>query len=358
MTARVRVELRDRSYSIFVGDEACRRSLEVVAAERPDRIVVIADEGALSSHASYWADSPVAGSVDVRSVPGGESVKTWEGAGELAREILATGFERRDWIVGFGGGATTDLAGFVAAVLLRGVRWAAFPTTLLAQVDAAIGGKTGVNAAEGKNLLGAFHQPSVVACDPRFLLTLPPREFRCGLAEVVKTAWIGDRELFEAIEADPPVDPAHPSIPSIVERCARVKADIVSQDERESGSRETLNFGHTIGHAIETESGGAYLHGEAVALGLVAAVYLSVETGRCHASLLDRLVSVLDRLGLPTRAPVLDADAILERTRWDKKRRAGTVRYQLTEGLGFISVARDLPEGAPRAAVEFLSREV
>jgi 3-dehydroquinate synthase len=356
LTARVRVELRDRSYSVFVGEDSASSVLEIVRADRPSRVVVLADESALAAHESFWKDGPVANRLDVLRLPAGERAKTWAIAGEYANRVLAGGFERGDWIIGFGGGATTDVAGFVASVLLRGVSWAAVPTTLLAQVDASVGGKTGVNAPTGKNLLGAFHQPSAVACSPTFLRTLPTREFRSGLAEVVKTAWIGDPELFEALESDPPRAADHSSLAEIVERCVRVKAEIVSQDEREQGVRETLNFGHTLGHAIETACAGKYLHGESVSLGLVAAVFLSVETDRCEASLLDRVIRLLEDLGLPTSDAMLDTDAVLAQARRDKKRRAGIDRYQLTQGLGLISVARDLPEGAPRAAIEFLRR--
>ncbi|NNE42728.1 MAG: 3-dehydroquinate synthase, partial [Gemmatimonadetes bacterium] len=223
-------------------------------------------------------------------------------------------------------------------------------------VDAAVGGKTGVNLPEGKNLVGAFHQPGAVGCNPDYLGTLEPREFRAGLGEVVKTAWLGAPDLFERMEASPPRDAKHPDLPEIVRRCVAVKADIVSRDEREGGLRATLNFGHTLGHAIETSGAGRWLHGEAVSLGMVAAVHLSVETGRCDAAHLDRLVTLLEALGLPTRWPELDETDVWDRTRVDKKRAHGSLSWQLTQGLGLVSVARDLPEQAPRASLKFLRR--
>ena len=289
-------------------------------------------------------------------VPPGEAAKTMAVIEDTCRRILADGFERGDRVLGLGGGAATDVAGFVAAILLRGVSFGTLSTTLLGQVDASVGGKTGVNLPEGKNLVGAFHQPTVVACDPAFLETLPAREFRAGLAEVVKTAWIGDPGLFAALEDDPPGEWSHPGLSDVVKRCVEIKADIVARDEREGGLRACLNFGHTLGHALETESGGRLLHGEAVALGLVAAVHLSVGTGRCDAALLDRLVALLERLGLPTREDAIDPEAAIARTRADKKRAGGRDSWQLTRGLGLVSVARDLPEGASCAALEFLRR--
>ncbi len=355
----VRVELGTRSYDVYVGEGAVDAALDITAsAVGPGRVIVIADRNVATTHAARVADGlrSRGSRVDSLGLPIGESAKTLETVGSTAETILSAPLERGDVIVGVGGGAATDVAGFVAAILLRGVRWVSIPTTLLGQVDAAVGGKTGVNVPVGKNLLGVFHQPLVVACDPQTLTTLPEREFRAGLAEVVKTAWIGDPDLFSMLENDPPQDSAHPGIVEIVRRCVAVKAAIVSEDEREGGRRAVLNFGHTLGHAIETEANGRYLHGEAVALGLVTALHLSVATHRCDEALLGRIVAVLTALGLPVADRDLDIDAVIARTRQDKKRQRGKDRYQLTSGIGFVSVAEDLPEGAPRAALEFLRR--
>jgi 3-dehydroquinate synthase len=351
------VDLGARGYDVFVGTGAVDAALGVAIATG-GRLCVLCDGTVAGLHGEgVLRRIRVSGArAHLVPLPPGEAAKTLGAIEEACRSAVAPGFERGDVVVGLGGGAATDAAGFAAAVLLRGVRWVALPTTLLGQVDAAIGGKTGVNLPEGKNLVGAFHQPIAVGCDPAFLATLRPREYRSGLAEVVKTAWIGDRELFERLERDPPLAPDHPSIAEIVRRCVVVKARIVARDEKEQGSRAQLNFGHTLGHAIETEGGGRWLHGEAVALGMVGALHMSVETGRCDASLLERLVRLLDAIGLPTRDPALDPDAVVARTRVDKKRREGEDGYQLTVGLGSISVARDLPGGASRAAVEFLRR--
>jgi 3-dehydroquinate synthase len=322
------------------------------------RIVVVADGRVARLHGQAFLEPlrEAGCRVEIESLPEGERAKSLEVIEATCRRILGYGFERGDVILALGGGAAIDVAGFIAAILLRGVRYVSAPTTLLAQVDAAIGGKTGVNLPEGKNLVGAFHQPGIVGCDTTFLGTLDSREYRAGLAEVVKTAWIGDSALFEELERDPPLVPTHGGLAEVVRRCVAVKAAVVSHDERESGRREVLNFGHTIGHAIETESKGRYLHGEAVALGLVAAVHLSVETGRCESRLLDRLIRLLETVELPVVARELNVDAVLARTRHDKKRRGARDRYQLTAGLGHVSVASDLSECAARAAVEFLRR--
>jgi 3-dehydroquinate synthase len=356
----VRVELGPRSYEVHVGPGARDRAIEVLAeVARDPGVIVLSDDNVREPHARLLLERLRARDVPVvlhRPLPAGERSKSLTVVEAAARDLASAGVERGHVVLGLGGGATTDVAGFVAAITLRGLRFASFPTTLLGQVDAAVGGKTGVNLPEGKNLVGAFHQPLVVACDPEPLRTLPPREFRAGLAEVVKTAWLGDADLFERLEADPPVDAAHPALPDTVHRCVAVKAAIVSDDEREGGRRASLNFGHTIGHAIETASQGRYLHGEAISLGLVAAVALSVGTGRCPAPLLERMIAVLESMGLPTRDASLDPDRVLELTGRDKKRAGGKDRYQLTAGIGLVSVAEDLPEGAPRAALDVLRR--
>lgn len=355
----VHVSLGVHSYDVHVGSDATARAAAAVRERAPQaRVFLFSDENVAESHgqAARARLEAVGFPVQLRSLPAGEAAKTMTTVEQCARYLVANGVERGDVVVGVGGGAATDVAGFVAATTLRGLRWVSVPTTLLGQVDAAVGGKTGVNLPEGKNLVGSFHQPLVVACDPATLVTLAPREFRAGLAEVVKTAWIGDPELFAALESDPPLTAQHAATPDTVRRCVAVKSGIVSEDERETGRRAQLNFGHTLGHAIETWAAPRFLHGEAVAMGLVAALHLSVSTGRCPADLLDRMVALLERMGLPTGDRGLDVDAVLDLTRRDKKRTGGKDRYQLTTGIGFVSVATDIPEGAPRAALEFLRR--
>jgi 3-dehydroquinate synthase len=353
----VRVELGDRSYDVLIGPGALGE-LVARAGAGSGRAAVLADETVAAIHGASVREAVAAAGLasELFTLPAGESAKQLAVVERVCRALARAGWERGDPIVALGGGAATVAAGFVAAVYLRGVRWFALPTTLLGQVDAAIGGKTAVDLPEGKNLVGAFHQPSAVGCDPRFLLTLPPRAFRAGLAEVVKTAWLGDAELFAQLERDAALHPGHAALADTVHRCVAVKASIVSRDEREAGLRARLNFGHTLGHAIETEARGRWLHGEAVALGMVAAVRISVDRGLCEERLLDRLVTLLERLGLPTRDPDLDPAALAARQRVDKKRRGGAPAWQLTAGLGVVTVARDLPEEAALAAVEYLRR--
>jgi 3-dehydroquinate synthase len=353
----VRVELGERSYDVLVGAGAAA-AVAAAAAGAGGKVALLADERVAGLHAAEVAAlAERAGRrVEILPLPEGEAAKTLAVVEDTCRRLVGLGFERGDVVLALGGGATTDAAGFVAAVYLRGVRAYLLPTTLLGQVDAAVGGKTGVDLPEGKNLVGAFAQPALVGCDPRFLATLPGAELRAGLAEVVKAAWIGDPELLGVLQRDPPRDPAHPGLSAIVRRAVGVKARVVARDEREAGERAVLNFGHTIGHALETESKRRRRHGECVALGLVAAVHLSVAAGWCGEDSLARMLAVLEAIGLPTRAPDVDADAVLARARVDKKRRDGRARWLLTRGPGSVSVAAGVPEGAPRAAVDFLRR--
>jgi 3-dehydroquinate synthase len=356
--ATVRVDLGARAYDVVIGPGAAGRVCrEAASLARVGKIALLADPKAGAAFGER-VGRDLSGPAEVHScsLPPGEAAKKLETVEEICRRLVQLEFERDDLLVGLGGGAATDVTGFVAAVFLRGVRFVSLPTTLLGQVDAAVGGKTGVNLPEGKNLVGAFHQPVLVGCDTEFLATLPEREFRAGLGEVVKTAWLGDADLFRELEQNPPRGPDHAQLPEIVRRCVAVKADIVGCDEREKGMRERLNFGHTFGHAIETTARGRWLHGEAVALGLVAAVHASVTTGRCEEAELARLVSLLDRLGLPAADRRLEPESVFVQIRHDKKRREGKDRYQLTHGVGSVSVAADLPEEAARAALEFLRR--
>lgn len=356
-----RVALGERSYDVWIGAGAITDAVtRLVQSVRPRRVAAIIDSNLVDSHSSRLADGLRAADLDLEAsaleVPPGESAKRLDVVEATCRRLVADGWERGDLILGFGGGAATDVAGFVAAILLRGVAWGSFPTSLLGMVDAAVGGKTAVNLPEGKNLVGAFWQPSIVGCDPDVLSTLPIREFRAGLAEVVKTAWLGDVALLERLEADPPTTYDHPRVADVIRCCVEVKARVVAEDEREAGRRAVLNFGHTLGHALETHGRGRWLHGEAVSLGLVAAVFLSARTKRCDEALLERMIGLLERLGLPTRVDDLDIDAVLAQTKQDKKRAGGVDRYQLTTGVGAVSVADDLPADAPRAALEFLCR--
>ncbi|MGH3708967.1 MAG: 3-dehydroquinate synthase, partial [Pseudonocardiaceae bacterium] len=238
-------------------------------------------------------------------------------------------------VVGFGGGAVTDLAGFVAANWLRGVRVVQVPTTLLAMVDAAVGGKTGINTDAGKNLVGSFHEPAAVLVDLATLHTLPRAELVAGMAEVVKAGFIADPVILERIEADPDaaLDPAGPVLEELVGRAIKVKADVVAADLRESHLREVLNYGHTLGHALERREGYRWRHGAAVSVGMVFAAELARLTGRLDDATAQRHRAVLTSIGLPTGYDASALPELLEGMRNDKKTRSGVLRFVVLDGL-------------------------
>lgn len=267
-------------------------------------------------------------------VPDAEAAKTVEVAARCWDQLAAAGFTRNDVVVGVGGGAATDLAGFVAAAWLRGVRWVAVPTSLLGMVDAAVGGKTGVNIAAGKNLVGAFHPPVGVLADLATLDTLPRAELTAGLAEVVKCGFIADPVILDLIEADPAAatDPTGPVVRELVERSVRVKARVVSEDLQEAGLREILNYGHTLAHAIEQVERYGVRHGHAVAVGLVYAAALARLAGRLDAATAERHAAVLRALGLPTSYRADAWPALRAAMRVDKKARGATLRFVVLDG--------------------------
>jgi 3-dehydroquinate synthase len=268
-------------------------------------------------------------------VPDAEAGKSIEVAARCWDELGAAGFTRTDVVVGVGGGAVTDLAGFVAASWLRGVRWIPVSTSLLGMVDAAVGGKTGVNIAAGKNLVGAFHPPAGVLCDLDALDTLPPDDLLAGLAEVVKCGFIADPVILETIEADPVAarDPHGTVLPELIERAVRVKAEVVGADLREAGLREILNYGHTLGHAIEKREHYTWKHGHAVSVGLIFAGALSRLSGRLDEATAVRHREILERLGLPTAYGQEAWSDLLAAMRVDKKARADTLRFVVLDGL-------------------------
>jgi 3-dehydroquinate synthase len=287
----------------------------------------------------------------VIEVPDGEDAKKLEVAGFCWNVLGQIGFTRSDAIVGLGGGATTDLAGWVAAAWLRGVRVVHIPTTLAGMVDAAIGGKTAINTDRGKNLVGAFHAPAGVICDLNTLETLPPNDYLAGLAEVVKYGFIADPKILELIEADPVAagTAGNPIEQELVERSVRIKARVVGEDPTELGRREILNYGHTLGHAIEHAERYRWRHGAAVSIGLVYAAALGRMLGRLDDATADRHRSILDALRLPTAYRPDAFAALLETMRVDKKARGKRIRFIVLDGLG-QPVAVDDPDPAVLAA--------
>lgn len=269
-------------------------------------------------------------------LPNAEESKTAEVAAYCWKALGQTGFTRSDVIVGVGGGATTDLAGFVAATWLRGVRWIAVPTTVLGMVDAAVGGKTGINTAEGKNLVGAFHPPAGVLCDLAALDTLPVHDYVSGLAEVIKAGFIADPAILELIESDPEGarSPQGPHTAELLERSIKVKAEVVSSDLKESGLREILNYGHTLAHAIEKNERYNWRHGAAVSVGMVFAAELGRLAGRLDDATADRHRAVLKSVGLPLSYRGDQWPKLLETMRVDKKSRGDLLRFIVLDGLG------------------------
>lgn len=284
-------------------------------------------------------------------IPAGEEYKHLESIQQVYDTALANHLERSSTFVALGGGVVGDMTGFAAATWLRGVNFVQVPTTLLAIVDASVGGKTGVNHPQGKNLIGAFYQPKLVAIDPRLLATLPPREFRAGMAEVIKYGVIWDQDLFTKLEHHGKLDSlAHVGdelLETIITRSCQAKAEVVSQDEKEAGLRAILNYGHTIGHAVESLTNyKQFVHGEAVAIGMVAAGKIAVEMGLWTAELAKRQDALIAKAGLPTAIPPeLTTAAILETIKSDKKVKAGKVRFILPTALGKVIISdRVTPE--------------
>ena len=272
-------------------------------------------------------------------LPPGEPAKRWPQVESILRWLLSLGKDRGTVLLGIGGGVVTDMTGFAAAIYLRGISWVAVPTTLLAMVDASVGGKTGINLDEGKNLVGAFWPPSLVAADVETLSTLPERELRAGLAEAVKTAWIGDRSLLELIpDAGKGYSPAEADRwVALVAGCVRVKARIVMEDEREAGARQALNLGHTVAHALEAATGyERFLHGEAVAWGLRATALLARRRGVLSPDAERRLLGAVDALGPLPPIDDLDPETLLAHLALDKKRDVAGVAWVLPTDEGVV----------------------
>ncbi len=305
--------------------------------------------------ASRFGDSVISGliarknSARLITVQSGEQSKSLERVALICSKMADAGLDRSSCVVALGGGVIGDLAGFVAAVYHRGIPWVNIPTTLLAMVDSSIGGKTAVNIAAGKNLIGAFHHPSLVIADLDTLETLPPREFKQGFAEIIKHGIIRDAAMLKDLRAFDRAD-----LERLIVRNIEIKAAIVATDERDvSGERAVLNFGHTVGHAIERVAGyGTLLHGEAISLGIVAACHVSTRTSGLSAAELDEVVALLRSFGLPTTLPrAIDREQILETLRYDKKFEHGQVRFVVTPKLGEAYLSADVTFDAIAAAV-------
>jgi len=325
-----------RPYPVLVG-RGVRERLTTTARDLGARTVLLVHQPPLAGMAEQIRGELTAVGLDAHriEVPDAEDGKSLAVAGFCWEVCGQVGLTRNDLVVSVGGGAATDLAGFVAATWMRGVRVVHVPTTLLAMVDAAVGGKTGINTGAGKNLVGAFHEPSAVLVDLALLDSLPVAEITAGSAEIVKTGFIADPVILELIEADPAaaLDPAGPVLAELIRRSIQVKAEVVAADLRESHLREILNYGHTLGHAIERRENYRWRHGAAVSVGLVFAAELARLAGRLDDATADRHRAVLETIGLPVSYPDGDLDELVETMRGDKKARAGTLRFIVLDGL-------------------------
>ncbi len=346
----VRVELGARSYDIHIGSGTLGQAGRAIAAAGPGRRALLVTDGHVAdNHAPLLASSLHAAGIATQMVvvPPGERSKSLEAAARLYDACIDCGLDRGSWIVALGGGVVGDLAGFVAATFLRGIAFVQVPTTLQAQLDASVGGKVAVDHPRGKNLIGAFHQPRLVWCDVGTLATLPRPELVAGMTEAIKHALLASPAYYRFMrrqrEALLALDPR--AMARLVSGSCRIKAAVVASDEREeSGARATLNLGHTLGHALEAVAGfGTLRHGEAVAIGLVAAGRLARLRGTWSQRWQAELEALLTEYGLPTRIPGLPLGEILSVMHLDKKARAGQLRWVLPQRPGSVALAADVP---------------
>lgn len=353
---RVDVPLGQRSYAVLIGHGLLGQPERWRRAIHGDQVLVVSNEIVAGLYLEKLRVGLAGLHHDTVILPDGEASKTLEGASRIFDALAAMRATRDVTIIALGGGVIGDLAGFAAACWMRGVAVLQIPTTLLAMVDSSVGGKTAVNMAAGKNLIGAFHQPSLVLADTATLASLPPREYRSGLAEVVKYGAMQDADFLEWLDQNSTalLQREPDAVAQAVAASCRYKAAIVARDEEEQGERALLNFGHTFAHALETESGyGQLLHGEAVAIGMVLATRLSALMGMADLHDAQRLAQLLDRLALPTRLPVgISTAALLGHMQLDKKNRAGQLRLVLWHGAGRAFIAESVDTGDIRAVLD------
>ncbi|MBE7560561.1 3-dehydroquinate synthase [bacterium] len=354
----VRVDLGERSYDIVVGAGILSGLGEAAAGlGMGRRAMLISDSNVMPLYGAAVRESFSAAGFTVHEAvfPAGEEHKNLSTVSRLYDAMAEAGLDRRSSVIALGGGVVGDVAGFAAATFLRGLHYLQVPTTLLAQVDSSVGGKTGVDHPRGKNYIGAFHQPRLVGIDLATLATLPAREVRAGLAEVVKYGVIWDAELFARIESclSQLLALDERALAPIVAECCRIKAEVVSRDERESGLRGILNFGHTLGHALESLTGyRTYLHGEAISIGMVFACRLAERLGMLEPATTARLRALLEQTGLPVEMPAIDADALLVLMRGDKKARDGRLNFILPTRIGAVQLVPEVDEGRVRRTLE------
>ena len=352
----LRVELGSRAYPIRIGSGLITQPELLLPFVRGGRAAVVTNVTVAPLYLEPLAAGLTAGGIDVVRivVPDGEAYKNWETLNAVYDRLLEARCDRQTTLIALGGGVIGDLAGFAAATYQRGVSYVQVPTTLLAQVDSSVGGKTAINHPRGKNMIGAFHQPLAVLADVDTLATLPERELRAGLAEVIKHGLIRDLGFFEWLEANIAQLLARnaEALVHAVRRSCEIKAEIVALDERETGLRALLNLGHTFGHAIETAMGyGAWLHGEAVAAGMAMAADLSQRLGFLGKDDVRRVVALLERSGLPVTVGGITTERFVELMSVDKKAAAGRIRFVLLDRLGSAVIRSDVPQDAVLATL-------
>ena len=356
---KIRVRLKQGPYSVMIERGLLRRTgleLRRLLPAPASRVFMVTSPNVRR----YWGESLERSlrqaklAYDVLEMDDGEPAKRLETVERLAEELVSAKADRKSLLVALGGGVVGDCAGFLAAIFLRGIAVVQVPTTLLAQVDASIGGKTGVNLRGGKNLLGAFHQPKAVLVDPEVLSTLDEREFRAGLFESLKCGVIRDKALFGFMRRHPQraLGRDRKSLERIITDSIRVKAAVVAADEKESDLRRILNFGHTVGHAVEAATGYTQLlHGEAVAWGMIAAATIACDSGFCSPETAEEITSAVESLG-PLPRPRFETKEIMDRLSADKKTVAGAVHFVLPIKIGKVKIASDVPPEVVRQAVE------
>ena len=350
----VHVDLGARSYDVRIGQGLLARAgKEITALAGPRRVAILTDETVAALHLPALREALAAEGIEATALalPAGEATKNWTALGQATEWLLAQKIERKDLVVALGGGVIGDLAGFAAAILRRGVRFVQIPTSLLAQVDSSVGGKTGINSPQGKNLIGAFHQPSLVLADIDVLDTLTPRDFRAGYGEVAKYGLLGDEGFFEWLEGNATGLASDAALRQrAVRHSVQMKADIVQRDETEQGDRALLNLGHTFGHALESATGYSdrLLHGEGVAIGCALAFELSAKMGLCSQEAPSRVAAHFAAMGMPSRISDIpgdlpDDEALIALMGQDKKVQDGKLRFILAHGIGraFVTDAVD-----------------
>ena len=362
---RINVALERNPYDIVIGDGVLGTvgdELHRLGAKPGKKILVVSNADVAGPYGEACLNSlkEKGCNVELLVIEAGEEQKHLRTVSQIHDAAFAFKLERSSMLLALGGGVVGDMTGFAAATWLRGVGVVQVPTTLLAMVDASIGGKTGVNHPGGKNLIGAFHQPHLVLIDPTTLDTLPIREFRAGMAEVIKYGILGDTDLF--LELESCKDPSSPNglgrttLESILQRSAAAKASIVAADEREGGLRAVLNYGHTFGHVVEALCGyGTWLHGEAVALGMVAVGELAVQRGNWSRGDAERQKQLIAKAGLPTTWPELNLEAVLHTLQGDKKVRDGQLRFVIPTGIGSVEIQNDISRDEITHCLEHLA---